>query len=439
MSNTSTINFTAVRSCENGQMTAIILGWNPDRWNDWNYADAVERVAATGLHLERWSVGRHRNIAAGTDAWLLLQGDHGRGLIGHGVVVSEQPEAGANMPEPAKTAMYVQVAFDSLLPLGDQIAATSSGKPCPGSLGQRYSARAGPLSRPRRPTSAPVGNSGLRRARIPRAGPGTYPQGAVTRVEVNRYERTRTPGGPASRTTAPAARPAGSPSKDGEIGRDFIHVHHVVPVSQLGSGYELDPITDLVPLCANCHAMAHQGVSTPRTVAELRRIIGDAGFLRGSTVTDEQLEAQRGGPRAPGTAVQTRRIAARRAPTSPRSQPSRGPDLPELATLPPCHYGRSPDNGVSVPASSNRWTLGQGAHHTVYNSWTGDPALPHSRPAGFCQRHGLGLCRATSSSTVKGPGNAGFFSILPAICRAHRGGRCHRGYLADHKIDVEGG
>ena len=59
----------------------------------------------------------------GTDAWLLLQGDHGRGLIGHGVVVSEQPEAGPHYSEPGKTAMYVQVAFDSLLPLGDQIAA----------------------------------------------------------------------------------------------------------------------------------------------------------------------------------------------------------------------------------------------------------------------------------------------------------------------------
>jgi 5-methylcytosine-specific restriction protein A len=79
----------------------------------------------------------------------------------------------------------------------------------------------------------------------------------------------------------------------GEIGLDFIPVHHLVPVSQLGSGYQLDPLTDLVPLCANCHAMAHQGASTPRTVAELRRIIADAGFLRGSTVTPEQLEAQR--------------------------------------------------------------------------------------------------------------------------------------------------
>ena len=137
MSNTSDINFTAVRSCENGRMTAIILGWNPDRWNDWNYAAAVERVAATGLHLERWSVGRHRNIAAGTDAWLLLQGDRGRGLIGHGVVLSEQPEPGPPyVPNAAqRTAMYVQVAFDSLLPPGEQIASTFSRRRCPGSPG----------------------------------------------------------------------------------------------------------------------------------------------------------------------------------------------------------------------------------------------------------------------------------------------------------------
>ena len=113
-------------------MTAIILGWNPDRWNDWNYADVVERVAATGLHLERWSVGRHRNIAAGTDAWLLRQGVTAAGLIGHGVVVSEQPEPGPHLAEPAKTAMYVQVAFDSLLPLGDQIASAILRESVPG-------------------------------------------------------------------------------------------------------------------------------------------------------------------------------------------------------------------------------------------------------------------------------------------------------------------
>ena len=44
----------------------------------------------------------------------------------------------------------------------------------------------------------------------------------------------------------------------GNIGKGFIHVHHVLPVSQLGAGYVIDPVKDLVPVCPNCHAMLHQ-------------------------------------------------------------------------------------------------------------------------------------------------------------------------------------
>ena len=51
----------------------------------------------------------------------------------------------------------------------------------------------------------------------------------------------------------------------------------------------------------------------------------------------------------------------------------------------------------------------------------------------------LGLCRTTFSSIVKGPGYAGFVSILPAICHAHRRGGCHRRNLDDDQTDVESG
>ena len=68
-------------------MSAIILGWDPAGWNRWNFAAVVEQVAVTGLHLEPWTVSR--SVAAGTDVWLLLLGDHGPGLIGHGVVLSD--------------------------------------------------------------------------------------------------------------------------------------------------------------------------------------------------------------------------------------------------------------------------------------------------------------------------------------------------------------
>jgi HNH endonuclease len=42
-----------------------------------------------------------------------------------------------------------------------------------------------------------------------------------------------------------------------ELAGSYIEVHHVVPISQLGAR-PVDPRTDLVPLCSNCHSMAHR-------------------------------------------------------------------------------------------------------------------------------------------------------------------------------------
>lgn len=58
----------------------------------------------------------------------------------------------------------------------------------------------------------------------------------------------------------------------GSIGENFIEVHHIIPVSQLGDGYILDPIKDLVPLCSNCHSMIHRS-NPPFSVEELKNII----------------------------------------------------------------------------------------------------------------------------------------------------------------------
>lgn len=43
-------------------------------------------------------------------------------------------------------------------------------------------------------------------------------------------------------------------------GADFkgiIEVHHIVPISQIGRDYMVDPIKDLIPVCPNCHAAIH--------------------------------------------------------------------------------------------------------------------------------------------------------------------------------------
>ena len=44
----------------------------------------------------------------------------------------------------------------------------------------------------------------------------------------------------------------------GAIAQGLIHVHHIVPLSEIGREYVLNPITDLIPLCPNCHAAVHR-------------------------------------------------------------------------------------------------------------------------------------------------------------------------------------
>ena len=44
----------------------------------------------------------------------------------------------------------------------------------------------------------------------------------------------------------------------GEIGKGFIHVHHLKPLSEIDEQYKINPIEDLRPVCPNCHAMLHK-------------------------------------------------------------------------------------------------------------------------------------------------------------------------------------
>lgn len=58
----------------------------------------------------------------------------------------------------------------------------------------------------------------------------------------------------------------------GALGLGYIEVHHIKPVSTIGSGYKINIEADLVPLCANCHAMAHRE-DPPISIERLQAII----------------------------------------------------------------------------------------------------------------------------------------------------------------------
>jgi len=103
-----------------------------------------------------------------------------------------------------------------------------------------------------------------------------YPEGAITQITVNKYERSSYNRKICLEKYGHTCKACNFNFSDvyGEIGQDFIHVHHIVPASKIKSdNYNFDPIKDLIPLCPNCHAMAHKKLPDPYTLEELKEIL----------------------------------------------------------------------------------------------------------------------------------------------------------------------
>lgn len=60
----------------------------------------------------------------------------------------------------------------------------------------------------------------------------------------------------------------------GELGKEFIHVHHVTPIHTIGKSYKVDYVNDLIPVCPNCHAMLHRQMNGKYySVSELAKLV----------------------------------------------------------------------------------------------------------------------------------------------------------------------
>jgi len=60
----------------------------------------------------------------------------------------------------------------------------------------------------------------------------------------------------------------------GPIGVGYIEVHHTTSIASMGPEYRLNVETDLVPLCANCHTMAHRE-EPPIPVERLKTLLDE--------------------------------------------------------------------------------------------------------------------------------------------------------------------
>lgn len=106
----------------------------------------------------------------------------------------------------------------------------------------------------------------------------TYPteekhkEGATITISANIYERNPTARNKCIGHYGDSCQVCKMSFKEkyGEIGKNFIHVHHIVPLAAIKEEYEVDPIKDLIPVCPNCHAMLHR---SNLTLDQLRGLV----------------------------------------------------------------------------------------------------------------------------------------------------------------------
>lgn len=100
-------------------------------------------------------------------------------------------------------------------------------------------------------------------------------EGAQRTVKVNKYERSSIARTKCIEYNGCFCHVCGLNFENiyGELGKDFIHVHHIKPLSEINDTYIIDYKNDLVPICPNCHAMVHRKLNGQNiSLEQLKRI-----------------------------------------------------------------------------------------------------------------------------------------------------------------------
>jgi len=263
-------------------MSTYLLTWNPGKWQWANIQDCITLINEHGFCSERWNIKARKKIDKGDRVFLMRLGQEPRGISASGWVASQAYED-EHWSDNSKTAWYVDVHFDTiidpnqgtvfpieLLRQGDYANVNwpprASGIVIPDNIAEQLEEDwARFLNRD------PVKKIGYAEEISDEV---LYYEGAVKRVNVNRYERDVEARAICIQKYGARCSVCGFDfgEKFGDIGRGFIHVHHLVPLSTIREGYEVDPIKDLRPICPNCHAMIHRK-NPPYTIEELKTIL----------------------------------------------------------------------------------------------------------------------------------------------------------------------
>ncbi|MFQ6537857.1 MULTISPECIES: HNH endonuclease [Aphanothece] len=247
-------------------MNTYLLAWNPLKYPWGSLDDELNQVRQDGSSWVRWSVANNRSIQPGDRLFLIRLGKDPRGIVGSGWAKTAPYEAAhwdLDRAAVGEVTNYVDMAFDSLFEAPRLPMSMLQSPPLNG-----YKNWSTQMSGVQIPSLLAVELEGFWAEVVGARGIGfpeetateaEYPEGAASKVYVNKYERN-----PAAREAClqhygRACCVCGMSFGDryGSIAASFIQVHHVRQLSEIKVEYKVDPIKDLRPICPNCHAVVH--------------------------------------------------------------------------------------------------------------------------------------------------------------------------------------
>ena len=257
-------------------MNTFLFAWNPKRWSWEHLEENIEELKTTGVTNQMWSCISHKTVSVGDRAFLIRLGGKDNGIIGAGYVVTE-PFLAKHWDGSGRLTERVMIDFEDLVNRNEKplIAIDELKREF---TEQVWSTQAsGIMIKPdvaekleskwfQHINKYTVQNNEISKSK-------KLIEGNPYNLTITKYERNQHARNECLNHYGYLCQVCKIDFEKvyGQIGKEFIHVHHLNTISSIGEAYEIDPIKDLIPLCPNCHSMAHRK-KIPYTIDELKEV-----------------------------------------------------------------------------------------------------------------------------------------------------------------------
>ncbi|MGJ1225347.1 HNH endonuclease [Sphingobacterium siyangense] len=261
-----------------------LLAWNPNKWDWEDLENKISEVNRTGATSQIWSIASYKKAQIDDRVFLMKLGKDNKkskGIMASGYIKSE-PFLAPHWDGSGKLLHRAKIEFDNVLDYKSQQLLSlekleedvcSSFTWTPQNSGIQIKREVAEKLEEKWFDLTMKGPSASILAKSQPSIKGIS-EGTIKSVYCKRYERSSYARNLCIEHHGCSCAVCGLSFEEyyGNIGSGYIHVHHLESISSKQGEYLIDPINDLIPVCANCHSMLHKRIPA-FTVEELKKQI----------------------------------------------------------------------------------------------------------------------------------------------------------------------